>query len=105
MAKTTKDARKILRKLEGDDPELRFLIEQETVNARVAQMIYEARKKAGLTQEQLAKLIGTGQPTIARLEDADYQGHSLLMLMKISATLGKKFDIRWAKETSLACAK
>lgn len=44
-------------------------------------------------QTQLARLIGTSQPTIARLEDADYQGHSLSMLQRIAAALHRPLVI------------
>jgi hypothetical protein len=33
------------------------------------------RTAAGLTQFQLAKLIGTTASVVCRLEDADYEGH------------------------------
>jgi hypothetical protein len=39
-------------------------------------------------------LIGSKQPVIARLEDADYDGHSISMLQRIAAALGKRLDIR-----------
>lgn len=70
MAKTT-DALKILDSLHQNDPELQNMIEEATLNARVAQMIYDARTHAGLTQQQLADRIGSKQSVIARLEDAD----------------------------------
>ncbi len=54
------------------------------INAAVAQLIYDAREKAELTQKQLAELIGIKQPVITRLEDADYEGHSLTMLQRIA---------------------
>ena len=77
----------------GDTPELRARIEEEQLNMRVAQMIYDARHKAGLTQKQLAELIGTKQQVIARLEDADYEGHSLTMLQRIAAALGRRLEV------------
>ena len=92
MAKTA-DALKILDKMVGDDHEQRELIEEATVNCRVAQLIYDARTAAGLTQAQLAELIGTSQPTITRLEDADYEGHSLAMLQRIAAALHRPLQI------------
>jgi ribosome-binding protein aMBF1 (putative translation factor) len=91
----TKDASKIIDRMIGTDKVLRDLIAAETINAQVAQMIYDARKKAGLSQKQLAKLVGTTQSVIARLEDADYEGHSLGMLNRIAAALNKKVDIRF----------
>jgi ribosome-binding protein aMBF1 (putative translation factor) len=89
----TKDALKIIDGITGDDPELREMIEEETIHAHVARMIYEARSRAGLTQQQLADLIGTKQSVIARLEDADYEGHSLTMLQRIAAVLNHKLEI------------
>jgi len=92
MAKT-KDALKIIGKITGNDSKLEKLIARETLNAEVARIIYEARTRAGLTQTELAKRIGTKQPVIARLEDADYRGHSLSMLQRIARALDKKLEI------------
>lgn len=93
MAKRS-DALKILDRVTGKDKRLRRLIDRETINARVASMIYQARTQAGLTQKELAELVATKQPVIARLEDADYPGHSLSMLQRIAAALNKHLDIR-----------
>src|SRR6266540_6293152 len=57
--------------------------------------IYELRTARGLTQQQLAERIGTKQPVIARLEDADYQGHSLAMLYRIAAALGCSVSVEF----------
>ena len=99
MAKTKKrkriitDAVEIAIQMLGDTPELRARIEEEKLNIRVAQMIYDARHKARLTQKQLAELVGTKQQVIARLEDADYEGHSLSMLQRIAAALGRRLEV------------
>jgi ribosome-binding protein aMBF1 (putative translation factor) len=95
MAKTS-DAIKIIDKLTSSDPEIEALVEEASINAAVAQLIYEARTKAGLTQKQLAELVGTKQPVIARLEDADYEGHSLSMLHKIAQVLNQRVVIQLA---------
>ena len=94
MAKT-RDALKILDRITGKDEDLKRLIKEEKLNAKVARMIYEARMKAGLTQEQLAKRVGTTQPVIARLEDADYRGHSLTMLQRIADALNGQLEIHF----------
>jgi len=95
MPKKTRDATEILERLTGDDPELREMIAEETVNVQVARTIYEARTAAGLTQKQLADLVDTQQSTIARLEDADYEGHSLSMLRRIAEALDRKLEVRF----------
>ena len=94
MAKT-KDALKMIDRMMGEDRRLRKLIHQATMNAEVAQLIYDARSAAGLTQAQLAGLIGTRQSVIARLEDADYDGHSLTMLQRIADALHHRLEIRF----------
>lgn len=91
----TKDALKIIDHLTGNDLELQQLIEKETINAQVAHLIYQARKKAGLTQQELADTIGSKQSVIARLEDADYDGHSLTMLQRIAEALQQRIEIRF----------
>ncbi|PMB18386.1 helix-turn-helix domain-containing protein [Fischerella thermalis] len=92
MAKTS-DAIKIIDRLTSSDPELEAMVAEASINALVAQLIYEARTSSGLTQKQLAELVGTKQPVIARLEDADYEGHSLSMLQKIAHALNQRVVI------------
>ena len=94
MAKT-RDANRIIDDVTGDDEELQQMIAEETINAEVARLIYKARKMAGLTQTELAKLIGSKQPVIARLEDADYEGHSLTMLQRIAIALNQRVEINF----------
>src|SRR3982751_2036640 len=80
--------------VKGDD-DFQQMVEEETINLRVAQLVHDARVAAGLTQKQLAEMVGTGQSAIARLEDADYEGHSLSMLRRVAAALGMKVEIRF----------
>jgi ribosome-binding protein aMBF1 (putative translation factor) len=93
--KKTSDAVAILDRMAGDNPALRRLTEEARINAAVAQLIYAARTKAGLSQGDLAERIGTKQSVISRLEDADYEGHSLSMLQRIAAALGQGLEIRF----------
>jgi DNA-binding XRE family transcriptional regulator len=73
--KPTTDAIEIIdrRYDEGRRQRIAELAEAEA-NDTVARKIYELRKQAGLTQQQLAKLVGTTTSVISRLEDADYEG-------------------------------
>ena len=54
----------------------------------LALLVREMREDAGLTQAELAKKVGTTQSVIARLEDAEYSGHSLAMLERIATACG-----------------
>lgn len=47
---------------------------------------------------QLAKLVGTMASVICRLEDADYEGHSLAMLNRIAAAMKRRVEIRFVPE-------
>ena len=89
----TSNAVEILDRIADDSLELKKLTDEARINAKVAQMIYDARQKAGLSQAELAEKIGTRQAVISRLEDADYEGHSLSMLFKIAVALGKQIII------------
>lgn len=46
------------------------------------------RIAVGLTQAELARRVGCRQPDIARLEDAEYQGHTARTLRAITKALG-----------------
>jgi ribosome-binding protein aMBF1 (putative translation factor) len=94
--KVTSDAVEILdRRYFADRPDMLTLLEEERANALVARRIYELRESAGLSQRELAKLIGTTASVICRLEDSDYEGHSLAMLRRIAAALNKRVEIRF----------
>jgi ribosome-binding protein aMBF1 (putative translation factor) len=92
--KKTSDAVGILhRRYIKDNPGRKVYLQQERIHAQVAQLIYDLRKKAGLSQKQLAEMVGTTQSVISRLEDSDYDGHSLSMLERITKTLDKQLKI------------
>ena len=88
----------------GHDPKLVEEFEQEVINADIARKIYDLRTKAGLSQRDLARKIGTNASVICRLEDADYEGHSLLMLKRIAAVLDKRVEIRFLPARRLRTA-
>jgi len=94
--KPSSDAVEILhrRLYEGKPARLKNL-EEARANEEIARKIQELRAAAALTQTQLAKLIGTTASVICRLEDADYEGHSLAMLRRIAGALNQRVEIRF----------
>lgn len=93
--KGTTDAIEILHKrFYADDPERMAALEDARLHAQIARQIYDLRTSMGLSQRQLAKLIGTSPSVISRLEDADYEGHSITMLSRITAALGASVSIK-----------
>jgi DNA-binding XRE family transcriptional regulator len=98
--RTTRDGLKVLDKIFGVDPRAKRWNEEFQEQADVAEILYAARTKAGLTQAQLAKAAGTTQQVISQLEDADYQGHSLSMLRRIAAALGGRVELRFVPTSS-----
>ena len=71
------------------DPEFRAAIEELEPAYQVARL----RMKRGLTQKQLAKLIGTTQSSVARLESGRTQPR-LSFLRKVVEALGGRLEIR-----------
>ncbi len=101
----TSDALVLLDRMAGGTLELQRLTEKARINAAVAQLIYAARTEAGLSQAQLAAKLATRQSVISRLEDADYHGHSLSMLQRIAAALGRRLVIGFAPPAGVAPAR
>jgi len=94
--KPTRDAIEILhRRFYEGKPEMRAGLEEARASAAIAREVYALREKAGLTQRELAKLVKTTPSVICRLEDDDYDGHSLNMLFRIAYALGKRVEVRF----------
>lgn len=64
----------------------------------LAVLVREMREDAGMTQIELAKKVGSTQSVIARLEDAEYTGHSLTMLERIAKACGIALKLRAEKK-------
>ncbi len=94
--KRTSDAVEILhRRYYEGKPDRISQLEETRAEDELARKIYELREQAGLTQARLAKLIGTSESVIIRLEESDYKGHSLTMLKRIAAAVDKRVEIRF----------
>jgi len=67
----------------------------------LAILVAQMREAAGLSQAELAARIDTAQPVIARLENAEYGGHSLKMLEKIATACGVTLKLHAQKKPKL----
>jgi DNA-binding XRE family transcriptional regulator len=84
----------------GNDPERIATYQEERIKAEIARQVYDLREEAGLTQQQLAGLVGTTGTVIDDLEEADYEGDALSMLVKIATALRKKIDVHFVTSSS-----
>ena len=69
------------------EPKEALLFQRELLNFEIAQAIYDTRMLKGLTQSELAKKVGTSASVISRVEDSDYTGRSLNLLLRIAVAL------------------
>lgn len=90
MAKTrrTTSAREIISRRFYDHRPAR-VAEREQTHREMALgiKIRQLREEAGMTQRALAKKIGTQPSAISRIEDADYDAHSMSLLQKVADAL------------------
>lgn len=66
---------------------------------KIISQIIDLRRKKKLTHDQLAELLNTKQPRVARLESGEYNP-SLSYLKKVADVLGAKLDIRFISKAS-----
>ena len=76
------------------DPEFKKEYEKLEPEYRIIRQMLALRRKKSLTQEQLAKLTGAKQSSIARVESGKHNP-SLRLLEKIAEALDTKLDIRF----------
>lgn len=76
------------------DPSLKEGLDKAGEAWDIAFQIINLREKAGLTQKELAELVGTKQSNIARIESADYESYTRKTLEKITKALKARLEIR-----------
>ena len=77
------------------DPEFKAHYEEEKQALMLAIKIAELRENKGLSQQQLAKLMGTSQQAISRIESGEYEGFTLKTLEKIAGSTGMRVKIEF----------
>ena len=76
----------------AEDNELRNAFRQQL---EIAELIHQVRIEAGLSQRELASRVGTTASVICRLEDGEYDGHSMAMLRRVAKALGQRVEVRF----------
>jgi transcriptional regulator with XRE-family HTH domain len=80
------------------NPEFRRHFEQRRLVHEVAIAVRAMRAGAGLTQAELARRIGTSQPTIARIEKGlDQHTPQWDTLQRIAVALGRQLRLRFVE--------
>ncbi|EKD91119.1 MAG: hypothetical protein ACD_30C00043G0005 [uncultured bacterium] len=94
MKRVKDDLDRTMKQVLKENPRLQEGLDKAEQAWDIAFQIYDLRKKAGLTQTQLAKLVHTKQSNIARIETADYTGYTLKTLEKVTKALKAKLEIK-----------
>ncbi|MBI2326715.1 helix-turn-helix transcriptional regulator [Candidatus Curtissbacteria bacterium] len=79
------------------DPEYRREYERLAPEFEIARQIIDARVKRKITQEELAKRMGTGQAVISRLETANAKP-SLSLIQRLADALNLKVELRFTQK-------
>jgi ribosome-binding protein aMBF1 (putative translation factor) len=70
----------------------------------MAMPVCQMRQAAALSQAELARRIGSTQSAIARIEDAEYTGHSLKLIEKIAAACDVALELRAHRKSNIDLA-
>ncbi|OGD91303.1 hypothetical protein A3D07_01420 [Candidatus Curtissbacteria bacterium RIFCSPHIGHO2_02_FULL_42_15] len=87
-------------KLKADlmkDPAFRREYEKLEPEFAIVRAIVEARAKKNISQEELAKRMGTGQAVISRLENAN-ASPSLALIKRLANALNLKVELRFTSK-------
>jgi DNA-binding XRE family transcriptional regulator len=75
------------------DSEFKRHYDEERQALQLALKITALREQKGLSQQQLAKLMGTSQQASSRIESGEYEGFTLKTLEKVAEATGMKVKI------------
>lgn len=76
---------------ESRDPAFPAGLEKASARRRVARQIYDARKKAGISQPELARRLKTSQAAVSRMESGG-QNMTIDTIENIARALGGRFE-------------
>jgi len=76
------------------DPNLSQAVDDLVAEMKLEQQIVALREKRGLSQRGLAKLLGTSQPYVAKLESGRVKNLGIQTLAKCARALGASVVIR-----------
>jgi ribosome-binding protein aMBF1 (putative translation factor) len=76
-------------------PERIAALDEARANDAIGRQIYQMRTDAGLSQRELADMVGTTASVISRLESADYEKHTLTMIRRIAAALNRRVKVEF----------
>ena len=99
---TQKDGQRLFqedRVLALADPQFKAIYEEEAIQKELWLQLVEARKRTGLTQEQVAGRMGISQAQVARIEKRGYDSYTLRTLRRSLEALGSHFSLKVAVET------
>ena len=77
------------------DPVFKAHYHEERQALMLAMKIAKLREKKGLSQQQMAKLMGNSQQAVSRIESGEYEGFTLKTLEKIAEATGTKVKIEF----------
>ena len=90
-----RDLNQSIQKWKKDNPKLALTFDQDYASFKIGVLLKQAREEAGLSQEELARMIDTKRTAISRLEN-HAQDVKLSTLEKVARALGKNLELRIA---------
>jgi DNA-binding XRE family transcriptional regulator len=76
------------------DPKLRQEVDEALNAMRLEQDLIALREQCGLSQSQLAKLVGVSQPAIAKIESGKIKNLQLKTLLRTAKAMGATVKIQ-----------
>jgi predicted XRE-type DNA-binding protein len=93
MATTKADVMEWVETQLAQDARLREQVEVRLNELRLEQQLARLREARGLSQRQVARLVGVSQPAIAKLESGTVKNLQLKTLMRMVTALGGRLQV------------
>lgn len=97
MSETKKNFMEWLDELVDRDPKVRQMAEEMLNEMRLEQDLAALREARGVSQNQLARILGVSQPAIAKLESGRVKNVELKTLVRYATALGGRVKVEITK--------